>query len=454
MFSRFFIDRPVFATVLAVVVVILGGVAAPQLPIAQYPDVTPPLVSITTSYPGAGGQIVSDTVATPIEQQVNGVDDMLYMESTATADGSMTLNVTFDIGTDPNTAQVLSQNRVAMAEAQLPDVVQKQGVVTQKSNPSILVAVQLFSPDERYDGLFLSNYFKIQIYDELLRIPGVGQVTMLGARDYSMRVWLDPEKLAARDLVAMDVYDALQEQNVEVAAGMLGQPPAPTGQDAVFLVNTVGRLTDVKQFEEIVVKTGSKGELIRLSDVGRVELGTKTYSQESTLDGKPAVTAAVFQLPGTNAIAIADQIYARMAELKKKFPEGLDYGIYYDTTLFIRSAAAEVFWTLIESSALVALVIFIFLQNWRSAIIPIVSLPVSIIGAFAIMAGFGFSFNNLSLFGLVLAIGIVVDDAIVVVENVERNLDLGLTPREAAHRAMEEISGAIFAVTLVLSCVF
>lgn len=454
MISRFFINRPIFAAVISIVIVLAGAVAAPTLPIAQYPDITPPLIQITAKYPGATGEVVSDTVATPIEQQVNGVDDMLYMESFATADGSMTLNVTFDVGTNPNMDQVLAQNRVAMAMPQMPDVVQRQGVVTRKTSPSILMAINLFSPDERYDAIFLSNYLKIQIYDELLKIPGVGQVNIGGARDYSMRLWLDPDRLAARNLSALDVVAAVQEQNVQVAAGMLGSPPTPPGQDGVYLLSTEGRLTDVKQFEQIIVQVVDDGSLVRLRDVGRVELGAQTYVQNTYLDNKPSVVAAVFQLPGSNALDTADAVRKKMEELKTRFPKGLEYATYYDTTAFIRDSAVEVFWTLIESTFLVSLVIFIFLQSWRTAIIPITSLPVSIIGAFAIMAAFGFSFNNLSLFGLVLAIGIVVDDAIVVVENIERNLEMGLPPKEAALRAMEEISGAVVAMTLVLSCVF
>lgn len=452
--SRFFIERPVFAAVIAIVIVILGAVAAPTLPVAQYPNITPPLVQVTANYPGATGQVVSDIVATPVEQQVNGVDQMIYMESFCTADGAMTLNVTFDVGTDPNIDQVLTQNRVAMALPQMPSVVQKTGVITQKSNPSILLVINLYSPDNRYDASFISNYFKTQIYDEILRVKGVGQLNIGGVRDYAMRLWLDPAKLDARGISALQVVEAVKNQNVDVAAGRLGAPPNPKPVETVLLLSTKGRLNTEQDFADIVVATSPQGDIIRVRDVGRVELGAQTYVQNGYLDGSPAIVGACFAQPGTNALVVADGIKQKMEELKQKFPPGLDYATYYDTTLFIQESAAEVVWTLIESSFLVSLVIFVFLQSWRSAIIPIISLPVSIIGAFAMMAVFGFSFNNLSLFGLVLAIGIVVDDAIVVVENIEKKLEEGLSPKQASLKAMEEISGAVFAVTLVLCCVF
>ena len=452
--SRFFIERPVFAAVIAIIIVILGCVAAPQLPVAQYPNITPPLVQVTANYPGATGQVVSDIVATPVEQQVNGVDNMLYMESICTADGAMTLNVTFDVGTDPNIDQVLTQNRVAMALPQMPSVVQKTGVITQKSNPSILLVINLYSPDNRFDASFISNYFKTQIYDEILRIKGVGQLNIGGVRDYAMRLWLDPAKLDARSISALQVVEAVKNQNVDVAAGRLGAPPNLKPVETVLLLSTKGRLNTEQEFGDIVVATSPQGDIIRVRDVGRVELGAQTYVQNGYLDGSPAIVGACYAQPGTNALVVADAIKKKMEALKLKFPQGLDYATYYDTTLFIEESAVEVVWTLIESSFLVSVVIFVFLQSWRSAIIPIISLPISIIGAIALMALFGFSFNNLSLFGLVLAIGIVVDDAIVVVENIEKKLEGGLNPKEASIVAMREISGAIFAVTLVLCCVF
>lgn len=452
--SAFFIHRPVFASVLSIVIVLLGAVFGPQLPIAQYPNITPPLVQVTASYPGATGEVVSDIIATPIEQQVNGVDNMIYMESIATADGNMTLNVTFDVGTDPNMDQVLTQNRVAMAMPQMPDVVQRSGVTTLKSNPSILLVVNLYSPNDTYDADFMSNYLKTQVYDELLRVDGVGQINIGGERDESMRIWLDPQKLARLKISTNDVVNAIRQQNVDVALGRLGAPPNDKPVETVLLLDTQGRLSTQREFNEIILKTADDGSVVRVQDVGRAELGAQSYVQNCYVDDSPSVLAACYQRPGTNALDVADGIKAKMEQLRRKFPPDLEYAIYYDTTDFIKESAAEVFWTLIESSFLVSLVIFVFLQSWRSALIPIISLPVSIIGALAVMAAFGFSLNNLSLFGLILAIGIVVDDAIVVVENIERKIEHGLRPKEAALAAMAEISGAIFAVTLVLSCVF
>jgi multidrug efflux pump len=553
MISHFFIDRPIFAAVLSIVFVIVGGVAVLELPIAQYPEVAPPTVNVTANYPGANAKTVAETVATPIEQEVNGVENMLYMSSRCTNDGQMTLDVTFKLGTNLDMAQVLVQNRVKVAESKLPDEVKRQGVTTKKKSPSILLCVNLISPDQRYDQLYLSNFATINVKDTLARIHGVGDVTFLGPRDYSMRVWLDPRKLAARDMTVGDVIKAVQEQNVQVAAGRLGQPPLPAKESVPFqlVVNAQGRLETEEQFGEIKVKTGAEGQLVFLRDVVRdtvvginldpaklaahditpdevadalrpackgvefqafgassqragkklqlkviqpppnigdfavkidaqkqkitlrdlvrdqdgiveqaagfgkgVELGAKNYDVNSYLDGKPAVTMAVFQLPGSNALETADAIKEEMKRLKETFPEGVDYKIYYDTTLFIDESIHEVYKTLFEAIILVFLVVLVFLQNWRATIIPMIAVPVSLVGTFGVMSMLGFSLNNLSLFGLVLAIGIVVDDAIVVVENVERWMALGLAPREASRKAMEEVTGPVIGIALVLCAVF
>jgi len=454
MFSRFFIDRPIFATVLSIVTLIIGGVALRSLPIAQYPEVAPPVIQVSAIYPGASAKVVADTVATPIEQEVNGVENMLYMFSKSTNDGQTYIDVTFNVGTDLNMAQVLTQNRVSIAEAKLPDEVKRQGVTVKKKSPAILLCVNLISPDNRYDQLYLSNYATIQVKDALARLPGIGDVSFLGARDYSMRIWLDPEKLSARNMTASDVTKALREQNVQVAAGRLGQAPAPAGQEFQLTLNTMGRLLEPEQFSEVIVKTGESGEITRIKDIGRAELGAKNYDVGSFLDGKPSVTLAVFQMPGSNALATAEAVKARMDELASRFPAGLEHRIVYDTTIFVDESIHEVFKTLIEAFILVFIVVLVFLQNWRATIIPMVAVPVSLIGTFAVMAMMGFSLNNLSLFGLVLAIGIVVDDAIVVVENVERNMALGLAPREATRKAMEEVSGPVIAIALVLASVF
>ncbi|MBP7937003.1 MAG: multidrug efflux RND transporter permease subunit [Phycisphaerae bacterium] len=454
MFSRFFIDRPIFATVLSIVILIVGGVALRSLPIAQYPEVVPPVIQISAIYPGASAKVVADTVATPIEQEVNGVENMLYMFSKSTNDGQMYLDVTFNVGTDLNMAQVLTQNRVSIAEAKLPEEVKRQGVTTKKKSPAILLCVNLVSPDKRYDQLYLSNYATIQVKDALARLPGVGDVAFLGARDYSMRIWLDPEKLASRNMTAGDVTKALKEQNVQVAAGRLGQTPAPPGQESQLTVNTLGRLLEPEQFADVIVKTGSDGQITRVRDVGRTELGAKNYDVDTYLDGQACITMAVYQLPGSNALATAEAVRSRMEELKARFPAGLDYRIVYDTTVFVSESIHEVYKTLFEAFILVFIVVLIFLQSWRATIVPMVAVPVSLIGTFAVMAGLGFSLNNLSLFGLVLAIGIVVDDAIVVVENVERNMAAGMNPPDAARKAMDEVSGALIAIALVLSSVF
>jgi len=454
MLSHFFIDRPIFATVLSIVIVLIGGVAAITLPIAQYPDVSPPTVSVTTTYPGASAQVVADTVAAPIEQQVNGVENMLYMLSRSTNDGVMTLDVTFNLGTDIDFAQVLTQNRVAIAEARLPEEVKRQGVTTKKKSPSILLAVNLISPEGRYDQLYMSNYATINIRDALSRLEGVGDVTFLGGRDYSMRVWLDPEQLATRNLTATDVLRALQEQNVQVAAGRIGQPPVPAGSQFQLTINTLGRLLEADQFDDIVIKTSADGSIVRLRDIGRTELGALSYDVNCYLNGEPSVGLAVYQLPGSNALATADAVRRRMEELKQRFPEGLDYVIQYDTTVFVDESIKAVYHTLFEAIVLVFIVVLVFLQDWRATIIPMIAVPVSLVGTFAVMALLGFSINNLSLFGLVLAIGIVVDDAIVVVENFERWLSAGETPRNAARKAMDEVSGPVIAIALVLASVF
>src|SRR5213082_473556 len=454
MFARFFVDRPIFATVLSIVIVIIGLVALQKLPIAQYPEVVPPTVNISATYPGASAKVVADTVAAPIEQEVNGVENMLYMLSKSTNDGQMNLDVTFRVGTNLDFAQVLTQNRVSIAEAKLPEEVKRQGVTVKKKSPMILLCVNLLSPSGRYDQLYLSNYATIQVKDALARLPGVGDVSFLGARDYSMRIWLDPTALASRGMTAADVLKALQEQNVQVAAGRIGQPPAPAGIDFQYTVNTLGRLLDPEQFGDIVVKTGEHGDITRLSDVGRVELGAKNYDVGSYLDGQESVTMAVFQLPGANALATAESVRAEMERLKARFPAGMEYKIVYDTTVFVDESIHEVYKTLFEAFVLVFIVVLVFLQDWRATLLPMIDVPVSLIGTFFVMAMLCFSLNNLSLFGLVLAIGIVVDDAIVVVENVERHMAMGKSPRDAARDAMTEVTGPVIAIALVLCAVF
>lgn len=454
MFSKVFIDRPILASVLSILLIVAGLVAVFALPVAQYPEITPPSVSVTAFYPGADAKVVAETVAAPIEQQVNGVEKMLYMGSQSNADGSYTLTVTFELGTNVDIAQVLVQNRVNAATPQLPDSVKQIGVTVKKKSPSILLMVNLFSPDQRYDALYLSNYSMIQVRDELSRVPGVGDVSVLGQRDYSMRIWVDPQKLAIRNLTAGDITNALKEQNIQVAAGKLGQLPTAGEQAFQYTLTTMGRLIEPDQFENIVVQTGKEGQVTRIKDIGRVELGAKNLDQAATLDGKPSTALAVFQLPGSNAVATADLIRAKMEELKGRFPEGLDYKIVYDTTPFISESIHEVFVALRDAIILVAIVVIVFLQNWRASLIPLLAVPVSVIGTFAAMAMFGFSLNNLTLFGLVLAIGIVVDDAIVVVEAVELNLAAGMNARDATIRAMEQVGGAVIAIGFVLAAVF
>ena len=459
MLARFFIDRPVLAWVISLVIVLLGAIAAALLPIAEYPEITPPNVRVTANYPGANAQVVADTVAAPIEQQVVGVEGMLYMSSNSNNDGSYTLDVTFELGTNVNMAQVLVQNRVAIAEPTLPDVTRAIGVTVKKRSPDILLVINLTSDDNPetgrpyYDQLYMSNYATIQLKDALARLEGVGDVTIIGQQDYSMRVWLDPDKLQSRNLTAGDVIRVLREQNVQVAAGQIGQPPVPNGQDFQYTMSTLGRLVEAEQFASIVLKTGTDGEVTYLKDVARTELGAKSQDQLSRLDGKPSAGLAIFLLPGSNALDTGDGIKARMRELETRFPRGLRYGFQYDTTPFIRESVNEVFHTLRDSVILVALVILLFLQDWRALLLPVIDMAVSLVGTFAVMKLMGFSLNNLSLFGLVLAIGLVVDDAIVVLENIERWLDKGLPVREATIKAMNEITGPILAMTLVLSSV-
>jgi multidrug efflux pump subunit AcrB len=453
-FSSFFIHRPIFASVLSIIITLAGGVALFTLPIAQYPDITPPTVEVFAIYPGANAEVVADTVAAPIEQQVNGVEGMMYMSSQCTNDGAYTLTVTFQNGVDLNMAQVLVQNRVSLAQPILPDLVKRRGVTVKKKSPSVLMIVNLFSPDRTRDNLYLSNYATIQLKDELSRLAGVGDITYLGQRDYSMRLWLDPQKMASRNLTASDVTQAIEQQNTQVAAGQLGQPPIGTGQVFQFTMSTMGRLSDIEQFGDMVLKTDQRGRIVRLSDVANIELGAQAYDQTCTLNGQPSVALSIYQLPGSNALDVAKNVRAKMEEMKGRFPDGLDYAIVYDTTPFIDQSIHEVFKTLRDAVILVAIVVLLFLQNWRSAIIPLVAVPVAIIGTFAVMAAMGFSLNNLTLFGLVLAIGIVVDDAIVVVEAVEHHIERGLSPRDATLKAMNQVSGPVIAVGLVLSAVF
>ncbi len=453
-FSQFFIDRPIFAAVLSIVILIVGGIAYPTLPISQYPEVVPPTVIVRASYPGANPEVIANTVATPLEQEINGVEDMLYMSSQSTADGSLNITVTFTLGTDLDKAQVLVQNRVATATPRLPEEVRRIGVTVDKSSPDLLLAIHLDSPDERYDQLYISNYAFLQVRDVLRRIDGVGQINVVGAREYSMRIWLDPEKLSALNLTASEVVAALQEQNVQVAAGVIGQPPVASGNAFQYTLSTLGRLDSPEQFGDIVVKTGEGGRIARVKDVARVELGALDYTVNSYLGGKPAVALLVQQRPGSNALATSDAVRAKMKELSESFPPGLRYSINYDPTQFVRESIEAVLHTIVEAMILVVIVVLLFLQTWRASIIPLVAIPISLIGTFAVMAALGFSLNNLSLFGLVLAIGIVVDDAIVVVENIERHIADGLKPWAAAYKAMEEVGGPVISVALVLSAVF
>jgi hydrophobe/amphiphile efflux-1 (HAE1) family protein len=452
--SHFFIDRPIFATVLSVLLTIIGLIAGFTLPIAEYPEIAPPTVNITATYPGASATVIAETVAAPIEQEVNGVDNMLYIVSQSTGDGVVGINVVFKPGTDIDQAQVLVQNRVAIAEPRLPEDVRRLGLSVRKASPDLMMVVHMISPDGTRDQSYISNFATLYVKDRLARIDGVGDVRVFGARDYSMRVWLDPAKVSRRNLTAGEVVTALRAANLQVAAGSINQPPAVSPGAFTLTVQTLGRLTDPEQFDEIVIKTEPNGEVIRLKDIARVELGSQDYTVNAYLNNKVATAIVVFQRPGSNALATAAAIKGEMEQIKKEFPPGVGYSIVYNPTDFIQYSIDAVVQTLIEALGLVVVVVILFLQTWRAAVIPIIAIPVSLIGSFAFMGALGISFNSLSLFGLVLAIGIVVDDAIVVVENVERRLSEGMSPKEAAHKTMDEVGGALLAISLVLIAVF
>ena len=452
--SQFFISRPIFAGVLSALIFLAGLLALPSLPISEYPEVVPPTVVVKATFPGANPKVIAETVASPLEQSINGVEGMLYQFSQATADGVMTLTITFSLNTDIDKAQEQVQNRVSQALPKLPEEVQRLGVTTNKASPDLTLVVHLLSPDNRYDTLYLANYAQLRVKDELARLDGVGDVQIFGAGNYSMRVWLDPEKVASRGMTATDVVKAIREQNVQVAAGQLGAPPLPSAASFQVAINTKGRLSSEDDFRNIIIKTGDYGQVTRLKDVARVELGADTYALRALLDNKPAAAIPVFQRPGSNAIDVSNKVRAKMEQLKKDFPQGMDYHIVYDPTIFVRGSIHAVVHTLIEAILLVVIVVIVFLQTWRASIIPLIAVPVSLVGTFAVMHLFGFSLNALSLFGLVLAIGIVVDDAIVVVENVERNIENGLKPMEATKQAMKEVTGPIIATAMVLCAVF
>ncbi|AOE79661.1 efflux RND transporter permease subunit [Pseudomonas lurida] len=453
-FSKFFISRPIFAAVLSLLILIAGAISLFQLPISEYPEVVPPTVVVRANFPGANPKVIGETVAAPLEQAITGVENMLYMSSQSTADGKLTLTITFALGTDLDNAQVQVQNRVTRTQPKLPEEVTRIGITVDKASPDLTMVVHLTSPDQRYDMLYLSNYALLNVKDELARLGGVGDVQLFGMGDYSLRVWLDPNKTASRNLTATDVVTAIREQNRQVAAGTLGAQPAPTATAFQLSVNTQGRLVTEEEFENIIIRSGDNGEITRLRDIARVELGSSQYALRSLLNNQPAVAIPIFQRPGSNAIEISNEVRGKMEELKKSFPQGMDYSIVYDPTIFVRGSIEAVVHTLFEALILVVLVVILFLQTWRASIIPLVAVPVSLIGTFAVMHLFGFSLNALSLFGLVLAIGIVVDDAIVVVENVERNIELGLEPFPATEKAMSEVTGPIIATALVLCAVF
>ena len=452
--AHIFIDRPIFATVLSVFVTLVGLGALAILPVAQYPEIVPPTVQITTIYPGASAETVSRTVATPLEQEINGVENMLYMSSQSTGDGKITITVTFQIGTDLNVAQMLTQNRVQDALPRLPEDVQRQGVQVRKSTPNILLAVHLISPDSSRDGLYISNYATLHVKDALARLPGVGDVQLFGARDYAMRIWLDPDKVAAHSLNAGEVLAALRAQNVQVSAGVLNQPPVPTHEAYQLNVQTLGRLSTPEQFLNVVLKSDDQGRVTRLSDVGRVEIGAADYGSTAYMDRGPGIPLLIFAQPGANSLAVESEVLSTMETLSKDFPPGIGYKVIYDPTIFVGKSVDEVITTIFVAILLVVGVVFLFLQNWRAAIIPVIAIPVSLVGVFSVLYALGISLNNLSLFGLVLAVGIVVDDAIVVVENVERNIRLGMTPAKAAHTTMDEVGGALISIALTLCAVF
>ncbi|HEJ9065598.1 TPA: multidrug efflux RND transporter permease subunit SdeB [Serratia marcescens] len=453
-FSRFFIDRPIFAAVLSILIFVAGAIAIPLLPISEYPDVVPPSVQVRAEYPGANPKEIAETVATPLEEAINGVENMMYMKSVAGSDGVLVTTVTFRPGTDPDQAQVQVQNRVAQAEARLPEDVRRQGITTQKQSPALTLVVHLLSPSGKYDSLYLRNYATLKVKDELARLPGVGQVQIFGAGEYAMRIWLDPNKVAARGLTASDVVSAMQEQNVQVSAGQLGAEPMPTRSDYLLSINAQGRLQTEEEFGNIILKSGDNGEIVRLRDVARIEMGSGSYALRAQLNNKDAVGIGIFQSPGANAIELSDAVRGKMAELATRFPDGMSWKSPYDPTVFVRDSIRAVVDTLLEAVILVVLVVILFLQTWRASIIPLLAVPISVVGTFAALYLLGFSLNTLSLFGLVLAIGIVVDDAIVVVENVERNIEEGLSPLAAAHQAMREVSGPIIAIAVVLCAVF
>ncbi|RWE14276.1 MAG: efflux RND transporter permease subunit [Mesorhizobium sp.] len=453
-FAHFFVNRPIFAVVLSIVLVLVGGIAYTQLPVAQYPEIAPPTIVVRASYPGADAETVAATVATPIEQEINGVEHMLYMSSYSSGEGSMSLTITFRPGTDLDAAQVLVQNRVSIAEARLPEEVRRLGITTAKSSPDLMMVIHMLSPDDTYDQLYVSNYARSRVRDVLLRLDGVGDVQIFGEREYSLRVWLDPEKLSAYGMTAGDVVQALRDQNVQVSGGSIGAPPIGDGSAFQYTVTTQGRFEDARDFRYVIVKSTKDGRLISLQDVARIELGARDYVTNSYLNNKAAVALGIFQRPGTNALASAEEIQETIAELSEDFPEGLAYEIIYNPTEFIAESINEVYVTIAEAILLVVIVIIVFLQSWRMAIVPIVAIPVSLIGTLAVLLAFGFSLNMLTLFGLVLAVGIVVDDAIVVVENIERNIRLGLAPRAAAHKTMDEVGNAVLAISLVLISVF
>ncbi|HVJ81963.1 MAG TPA: efflux RND transporter permease subunit, partial [Planctomycetia bacterium] len=457
--AHFFIGRPIFAVVLSLLTILLGGLAYYRLPLSLFPSVVPPTIVVSTNYPGATAETVAATVATPIEQEINGVEDMLYMSSVAGNDGSMKITVTFKLGADLDKAQVLTQNRVRIAEAKLPETVRRLGVTVQKTTPDILMVAFVYSPGGVRDQLYVSNYALLQMRDALARVDGVGAVDLFGVREYSMRIWLDPDRMQSLNITPDELVRALQAQNVQVAAGSLAQPPVPTGRETQIVINTQGRFDDVEQFKNVVIRSAPAGDsgmarLVRIKDVARVELGAASYVTNSYFNGEGAVAVVVNQRPGANALGTATNVRKALDTLRETFPDGIDCNVAYDTTPFIADSIAAVRETILEAVALVVLVVIIFLQNWRAAVIPLLAIPVSIIGTFAVMQVMGFSINNLTLFGLVLAIGIVVDDAIVVVENIERHIGRGLTPRQAAHVAMDEVSGPVIAIALVLSAVF